>query len=721
MTKQARLIGADCTAQPRDRSRTGADSIPNPDQHRQMSQPGIGLNSGYLGDVSLLFSQKTLLLPPQPKRSTREGLSILIRGCPGTGKTTLALQFASYLTQAINTSPLKSVLQPEESASSKGAYLSLEQHPLSLRQRLAGIILNQMRHAKDMQGSAKKVAQFWLPRCKAAAELARKVEAEERDAVVELVKDVALEIARENDAKSHLPLAFSLPEATRSSDSAAVFSESIEYALTVMSSLLKQDGDSKSAVFRWPTLVLDGLSVLPDEHRYVVTLDRLVERMKRLAAVSMLVYDPIDPEEADNLDHKADLVVELREHEIQHNVRYVTNEMCIHKSRYQNAAKGWHQYKLRDYGIETYPSVHFQVHQPDYMPSQFTKSLSPIAVASKKTASSGRESILECILGPIRDGSTVALLGGRGCFKTELTFDFLTAGVRPMGQKPLEPGLLLSLIDNVENLRTGIECPRIKYCDQVNQRGQSTCEECRKNLFLFHQRPGCITPSEFLYYVKKRLDHVNAGQRIRRLVFWDLTQIDHRFPMLTDDRMFLPALMDVFKFNVHPKGASKPLSGNPRELVTVFMGAGQASYTRAISAMADNVLFCWRDRLQNVGSTESPFENKEKAAELVKKYGDIGSEYLMIHIDRREIRTASRKATLYAFPVVDGNLALPAHVAAMDTFSVPEEKHGMLALTNDTLESIAEDQGIQRIGPRIDANCARSDQDHEPHNAPEEA
>ena len=68
------------------------------------------------------------------------------------------------------------------------------------------------------------------------------------------------------------------------------------------------------------------------------------------------------------------------------------------------------------------------------------------------------------------------------------------------------------------------------------------------------------------------------------LVLWDLTQLDYRFPLFAQDSMFLTALMDLFK---------------KRKIKSLFMGAGNARYSAAASAMADNVLFCWRSQLSS--------------------------------------------------------------------------------------------------------------------------
>ena len=70
-----------------------------------------------LGTISKLFRDE-LKLPP----NIDCGLVILIRGLPGTGKTTLALQLAHYLPKLFCPSSPKN----------RSVYLSLDQNPGAL-------------------------------------------------------------------------------------------------------------------------------------------------------------------------------------------------------------------------------------------------------------------------------------------------------------------------------------------------------------------------------------------------------------------------------------------------------------------------------------------------------------------------------------------------------------------------------------------------------------
>lgn len=57
---------------------------------------------------------------------------------------------------------------------------------------------------------------------------------------------------------------------------------------------------------------------------------------------------------------------------------------------------------------------------------------------------------------------------------------------------------------------------------------------------------GCITPDEFIYYLKQQIDiKYKEGKKIRRIVFDDLQVIDFCSPLLKNSSLFLSALMTV--------------------------------------------------------------------------------------------------------------------------------------------------------------------------------
>ena len=115
-----------------------------------------------------------------------------------------------------------------------------------------------------------------------------------------------------------------------------------------------------------------------------------------------------------------------------------------------------------------------------------------------------------------------------------------------------------------------------------------TYKLCYKHAKVMPMPLGCIAPDEFFALLEMTLRKESA---IDRLVFWDLTQLEHRAPLLVNDRMFLPTLMDYLK--------NYKFEGKKRPITSVFMGAPNMAVAHAAADMADNVVFCWRDQIRS--------------------------------------------------------------------------------------------------------------------------
>lgn len=360
--------------------------------------------------------------------------------------------------------------------------------------------------------------------------------------------------------------------------------------------------------------IIDGLNIMSNEDRNLLNLNNLVSILRKKAAISIIVYEP-GVNDDNNIEYLVDTTIELRNSYTKEGTNYHLHDLKISKSRYQNAVLGWQQYKIREYGLDIFPSIHFQVHQPNALLSEYKKSFKPISelINNNTYERKNSYSIIEDIhghedKGGVFPGSTTVILGTRGTFKSTLSLDFLYAGAHKK-----ERGLLISLIDNESTTLKAMTCPRI--LKEKNFSENCNCELCMDYIHLFHQRPGCITSSELLNAIVKRIETVEkkkgeVDMSIKRLVFWDLTQLEYRFPFIANDDMFIPALMDFCR----NKGIS-----------LVIMGSENNKFTKSVCAMADNIVFVWRDKkVKNVKENE---KNKEYLAILVERSeGLIGSE-----------------------------------------------------------------------------------------------
>lgn len=397
-------------------------------------------------------------------------------------------------------------------------------------------------------------------------------------------------------------------------------------------------------------IVVDGLNSIDKETFKNVNVNSLIKSLREASPISIIVFEP-DKNSDGVIEHLVDSVIDLRNTYTQDGLNYHLHELQISKSRYQYAVFGWHQYKIRDYGFCVYTSIHNLVNRQQALTDEMYNSVQSLQQKiesdtnhlsdeekeqlkqkkKKKKYDSNGSSIIEDILYGVKPGSTTVIMGTRGTFKSTLTLDYLFAGAE-IGEK----GLLLSLIENEGTAREEMRCPRKDgdHEDPVCEKSkkgddptQKVCSDCRQNLYLFHQRPGCVTSAEFLNIIQRRLE-LEPGEKIKRIAFWDLTQLEHRFPFIAEDKMFLPALMDLCRNN---------------NISLVIMGSENNRYSQAASAMADNIVFVWRDSLikgPKLKELEGDEIRKKEINEAVNKCTKEGilatREHLMLYVDRCE-------------------------------------------------------------------------------------
>lgn len=615
----------------------------------------------------------------------KDGLVVLIKGKAGCGKSTLALQMAVGLTAS---------LRERGQGSSLAHYYTLEQNPQNESVHLA-VKFADLRNQQGKQ----------LP-----------------------------------NLVSFNP---NMPREDKSGERFVSDSNPLVRALDV----LHETGKSTDAA----VVVLDGLNAVPGDERRYIDFSRMVSKLRASAQFSIIAYEPSDGTGDDWIDYLVDTIIVLEADQHVGAIEYLLHRLTITKSRYQNAALGWHQYKIRKEGIEVYPSIHYLVHAPDSMKTSFKESLVPVGRRSVSSSTGNRDAvaaaIVEQVLGEsvIELGSCTVLLGARGTYKSILCLDYLFTGA-----KQKEEGLLVSLIDNKDNVISQAMCPmsaRGKCRWPTGTKGEF-CEvpcgaaKCGERVFVFHQRPGCVAPPEFFHYLsaslggepdenaekqssvgkahgraanESQLQHTespkvsavsgrlpaavaeggevtsvgdqppeaksttlveetaNTIERravpIRRLAFWDLTQLEYRFPLFSDEKMFLPALVDLCK---------------KRKVALLIMGAGNSALTRAASAMADNVIFCWRDEKKKGERLPCGVDSKSPEAT-----SPSDGPYLAMYVDRRQGDLGKEGKALYVLEL-DSEGALKDLIPhKVDTASL-----GGLEYAQSKIRGIAEFQDI---------------------------
>ncbi len=129
--------------------------------------------------------------------------------------------------------------------------------------------------------------------------------------------------------------------------------------------------------------------------------------------------------------------------------------------------------------------------------------------------------------------------------------------------------------------------------------------DCRK-LVVAGFRPGCITPEEFIYIVS-RLLKASAGEvcPFSRVLFVSTAHLQNRFPLLSKSRLFLPAMVDLFKsqnilstfIDIKGVGADRELSYGLSAL---------ADYLISVDKVASHEYrYSWPDELDTLDSEDN--------------------------------------------------------------------------------------------------------------------
>lgn len=482
-----------------------------------MSNMATSANSTGIKGLDTLLRNDGIVLPP-----SKNGLIILIKGAPGSGKTTLAMQIALAACGWGN------------KAASKVEIYSHEQYFDDIEHLITERLSEKLGRPSNLQILGKDAGPVTSPRVSAEASSLSWV----RDLVVHL-----------NKSKNKRRL-----------------------------------------------LVVDGLNLVLSSEEHLLEAERVVSALRNKSQVGVLVYEPNEPGFG-SVDFHADIIIELKGEMIQddpHSPSYYLQQLRVAKSRFQRNVLGWHQYKIRPSGIQVFPSIHYRIHAAASKDeSKFSveenfddsrKALGKHIENSTKSSTPKAEEKdkgIECIIADLfgdtsaAEGNNVTVvLGPRRAWKTLLTLDWLRRGARE-GKK----GLLVSLMDNVNTIvshRNGL-CGG--FCPKQGKKIDS-CYECYENVFVYYFRPGCIAPCEFFDYLCKRIEE--EKEEINRFLFWDLAQLEYRFPLLAADPLFLPGLIDYLK--------------HQRNIPSMFMGPASSQFANMASAIADNVVFCWADK-----------------------------------------------------------------------------------------------------------------------------
>lgn len=329
---------------------------------------------------------------------------------------------------------------------------------------------------------------------------------------------------------------------------------------------------------------------------------------------------------------KADFILDMNS-KCYESYDYLIHTIEITKSLFQMTALGQHQYKRRDYGIEIYPSLPVYCMQRRYLQralvythsnvlldtyqqyldntegskyyKDYRKVVNDISdvyfnallpTANKKISvhqimdrifihpdadkilnnldfeSGGKSSGKRFLYGS--DAGATAVIGEANTFKR-----FLTFGSAFSSAHRHEHTLFLLLNKDDKVIRRRLLCPAMN-----NKCNKAECKVCYNYHHFMNILMGCITPEEFLFYLIRQLDVPYPDGKIKRIIIDDLQIIDFCFPLLSQDTLFLPALIDECKH---------------RGIALYLLCDKNASLVKSLRSLADNVVCTERDAKGN--------------------------------------------------------------------------------------------------------------------------
>lgn len=326
--------------------------------------------------------------------------------------------------------------------------------------------------------------------------------------------------------------------------------------------LLRKMGRQDDSCYK--CIMIDGLSILTPEESEECPLNALIELMRNKCTIGILNTN--DNVSLSKLD--SDIIIDLRNRvdEITHHTK---KELCIYKCLYQKNTYGWHQYKMRNAGVEVIPSLHKILSRRNYMDESASEAMLPLKqVSYSYWLSENKESLTET-------SGISQLIGNYANFsrtKTDL-YDKINQGkLVYVPSKSDEKNVLQKFVDAFEQSSDHILFVNLKRSRKDFWECVKDNDSVKKNtkIHFFGFRAGCIYADEFLYIleqqvaaiareIKRDIESENKKNKKNYPIFFyyknvhivlgDLNILQYSYPCLYDEKLFLPSLSALTKGN----------------------------------------------------------------------------------------------------------------------------------------------------------------------------
>lgn len=544
--------------------------------------------------------------------------NILLIGKPGTGKSTLALQWAVACTNEPNTY--------------SSLFISLEETSAQVRQK-----------AKDLGWDGRlRELRF----CRIGEEFARGLPLEKQAQVLEHAlrrpkRDCAMDAWREEDGKeptcdAHLPelpeedrrtlfLATLTPKARGCSDPQRTFDEryhQVEDLLIAFEQLRESDKESRKPKLRM--VCIDGLGSFGDGPLSREQIRQLFGLFQRCGVVGICTAEEAGTGDIQEMEYLADIVVHLQGEE---DGSYFVRDLEITKSRYQQQVSGRHPFRIRSpepeqkkaefQALIVCPSIHYISSATPYIEESTSGPRSPTAASTNGgNAGESRPATEHFDIGcPGIEGilpielpcpAVVTIRGRSGTYKSSIAHNFLLRGFAK-GEKAPAPqsALLLTLAEEVRFRGNGskwvlhqktskAQCWQWEHDKQIkdlqidNTKLQRRVWQDTKSGALLVElafKQGALQAEEFIEYVRDAF-RIPTQAAIRRVVLDDVSMIGTSYPLLRHSQTAGDLCLSTFVHLMRAKKANLVMVGSPGNFVEADEMVNRAC------TLSDTVLSC---------------------------------------------------------------------------------------------------------------------------------
>jgi KaiC/GvpD/RAD55 family RecA-like ATPase len=309
-------------------------------------------------------------------------------------------------------------------------------------------------------------------------------------------------------------------------------------------------------------LVIDSLNIIPIKSRTNAFMEFLKIAKKKESAVKLIIFIlDGNPENDCNpfWEYMCDTIIEMNHH---NENDYLIKTIEVVKSRFQKHLLGKHQIKIYDLpnlpekahvrphpcikegGIFIFPSVHFYLSRYNKFAqegtleydSTFPKNFNEFLTVQSK--------------GGFPKGRCTALIGCRGGHKSHLAYLHILARLtgRFIGGGAADANNNTALIISLRDDDTMISSTLDGILEnEVAPRGRWTTQQLinENRLEILFYPPGYISPEEFIHRIFVSIHKLKEGNKDVTVLFNSLDQLAARFPLCTKFDMFIPSIVQI--------------------------------------------------------------------------------------------------------------------------------------------------------------------------------